>query len=205
MKTAISKSLKKRFIISTVPYLIIMIGLVVFDAGYGLSNGLILKATAIGKHLGNQYTDVKTVNSGHFISGIEGELFWKPQTFGESLLLSTVNNKDIDFLDIIALILVAVMILYMFNSSSYSALFTKKLTKRFSFFVVTIAVLGMLADVARVEIARHYLPYITQGQFTGYDNFKVFSFTYLIYPLLMFLTLIPKKGLELQEQQDLTI
>jgi hypothetical protein len=170
-----------------------------------LSNGLIIKAAAIGKHLGTQYTDVKTVNAGHFISGIEGDLYWKPQNFGQSLLLSTINNQDLDFLDIIALILVGAMMFYMFNSSSDSAIFTKKLIKGFSFFVVAIAMVAMLADVARVEIGRHYLSYITQGQFTSNVTFKVFSFTYLIYPLLMFLTLIPKKGLELQEQQDLTI
>jgi len=205
MKTEICKNLKKRFIISAVPYLVIMSAVVVFEACNGLSEGLILKAAAIGKHLGNKYTDVKTVNGGHFISGMEGDLYWKPQTFGESLLLSTVNNEDIDFLDIIALILVGAMIFYMFNSSSDSALFTKKLTIRFGFFVMVIAVSGMIADVARVEIARHYIPYITQGQFTSFGTFKVFSFTYLIYPMLMFLTLIPKKGLELQQQQDLTI
>ncbi len=205
MKTPISKSPKKRFIISTVPYLIIMAAIVVFEACYGLNDGLILKSVAIGKHLGNQYTDIKTVNGGHFISGIEGQLFWQPRSFGESLLLSTVNNKDIDFLDIIALVLVAAMILYMFSSSSDTALFTKKLTKNFGFFVVAIAILGMLTDVARVEIARYYLPYVTQGQFTSHPTIKVFSFIYLIYPMLMFLTLIPKKGLELQEQQELTI
>jgi len=205
MKTGIAKNLKKRFILNTVPYVVILLVVVVFEACNGLSNGLTIKAAAIGKHLGNKYTDVKTVNSGHFISGIEGDLYWKPQNFGESLLLGSINNTDLDLLDIIALVLVGGMMFYMFSSSSDSAIFNKKLTNRFGWFVIAIAVLGMFADVARVEIGRHYLPYITQGQFTSHVTFKVFSFTYLIYPLLMFLKLIPKKGLELQEQQEFTI
>jgi len=198
------KNFKKRFTIVTSIYLIFMSVFIISDANNGLNYGLTLKVAGIGGHLG-KYADKQIGNGNHFISGMEGDLHWKPQTFIESLLLIATNSKTFDFLDIIALTAVFVAILYMFKGSDDSVLFTKNLSKGFKLLIMVIALSGMCADMARMEISRNYIPYITQGQFTTFSTFKFPSFSYLIYPMLLFLTLIPQKGLELQQQQELTI
>jgi hypothetical protein len=204
MKILSTKSPKRHFAIVTVLYLIAMSVLVISDVNSGLNDGLFLNVAAAGKHSGT-YIKKPLADGSYFVSGIEGTLYWKPRTFIESLLLSSVNNNTFDLLDVLTLTAIAGAILYMFRGSNNSVLFTKSLARGFSVLVLVIALSGMFADMARMEIARRYIPYITQGQFASHLTFKFPSFSYLIYPLLIFLIQIPKKGLELQQQQELTI
>jgi len=79
------------------------------------------------------------------------------------------------------------------------------LTGWFLALVFALGMLGLFSDSARLRLADEYVPYITHGQFKGIFSFKVTSFYYMVYPMLMFLARLPKKALELQKETELTI
>ena len=71
--------------------------------------------------------------------------------------------------------------------------------------IFVMAIMAMLIGMAKFELAFEYIPYITHGQFQTNIGFKVLSYNYMVYPLLLFLLRIPQKGLELQQEAELTI
>jgi hypothetical protein len=197
------KAHKRRFVITMVAYLLAMSALFMIRVYDGVNNGLTLKVRTHGNHLGS-YKDQHLTGNNHFISGIQGDLYWRPRTLTESALLITADNKDIDFLDI-RLMIIAVIVIIMFKDSREGTVFTKNLSSGFMLLVFGMGIIGMLLDMAKAVLARTYIPYITNGQFTGNFDFKVITFYYMVYPILLFLLWLPKKGLELQKEAELTI
>lgn len=191
------------FAIGIAVYLLVISGLFMMRVYEGFDS-LTLKVRSLDKNMG-VYKDQHLSGSNHFISGNQGDLYWKPNTLTESVLLTTINDQGFDFLDIIALLIIALIILRMFKNSQDEALFTKNLSSGFTLLVLAMGMMGMLLDIAKVELARHYIPYLTGGQFRGNYNYKVITFYYMVFPMLMFLLRIPKKGLELQTEAALTI
>lgn len=198
------KAHKKRFAIMVAVYLVALSALFVTSVCNGVNNGLTLKVRAHGNHLVS-YKDQYLSGSNHFISGIQGDLYWRPHTLTESALLITANNDAIDFLDITALLVITIIIAVMFKDSSEATLFTKRVTSGFMLLVFAVGIIGMLTDIAKAELARYYIPYITHGQFSGNFDYKVINFYYMVCPLLLFLLRLPEKGLELQKEAELTI
>jgi hypothetical protein len=184
-------------------YLFALSGLFMQRAYDGL-NGLTLKVRAVSKNLGT-YNDQYLGGKNHFISGIEGELYWKPANLAESVLLITANNRSIDVLDIVALFITAGIVVVMFKGSNSSAYFTKNMASGFLLIIFTIAMMGMLLDIGRLYLANNYVPYITHGNFKGDYNHNALSYYLMVYPILAQLIQIPKKALQLQTEAELTI
>lgn len=195
---------RKYFLILIGVYILVLSGLFVVRANWGFNNGLILNVTAIGKGLGS-YKNQQLTGQNSFVSGVKGDLYWKPGTLIESMLLITCNNDGTDFFDITGILITACVIFFMFKKSQDSALFNKNITMGFMLLIFVMAIMAMLIGMAKFELAFEYIPYITHGQFQTNIGFKVLSYNYMVYPLLLFLLRIPQKGLELQQEAELTI
>lgn len=199
-------SIKKQraaFTAGVAVYLLIITGLFMLRV-YESFDGLTLKVQSLDKKMG-VYKDVQLAGSNHFVSGTQGDLYWKPRTLTQSVLLITVNDEGFDFLDIVGLLVIAIVIFRMFKDSKDTAMFTKSVSSGFMLLIFTMGVMGILLDITKVELAKHYIAAITGGQFSGNYHYKVITFYYMVCPLLLFLLRLPQKGLELQKEAALTI
>jgi len=195
---------RKHFIIAMTVYILFLSGLFITSANWGLTQGMTLKVQTYDRKLVN-YKHQDLPNGNYFISGMQGDLYWRPKNLSEAILLDTVINGGIDFLDVIALAVIAVIISFMFRGQDDTILLPKNVTGWFLALVFALGLLGLISDDVRFQLADEYVPYITHGQFKAIYSFKVTSFYYMVYPMLMFLARLPKKALELQKEAELTI
>ncbi len=196
--------LKKFFPMMIAVYLLLLSAVLIFRAELGLKHGLILKVSAVSANLRADKT-YQLSGGNNFDSGVDGDLFWKPRTLIESVLLVTTKNDSADLFDIIGAAIFAGIVYAMFSRSDDTALFNKKMLSGFGKLIFAICSFGTLVGIARLLFAFEYIPYITHGQFDTNYSFNGFSFYYSLMPFLVLLFIIPQKGLELQQQQELTI
>jgi hypothetical protein len=203
MKIAIIETQRRRFVQMAAILLATYTGLFVYTVYDGL-NGITLNVFMRDAKISTNNTRLLGNGNSITVGGL-GVLEWKPRSVTESMLLTTINNKDADILDLAGFVLMAGMIYFMFKDSRDGAVFTKAMAKGFMMVIVAIGLTGMMADLVRMELARNYIPYITNGQFSGVYNVKILSYNYMIYGLLLFLMRIPRSGLQLQKEAELTI
>jgi len=195
----------RKTVIFTSVGLLIIFSLTMLILSYqAVSNGITLNVRTIDKTLGSD-KELNLPDGNSFRSGAEGRLDWKPKNIAESMMLITVNNKNIDLLDILGLLVIVVIVNYTFKDSRNGAVFSKKMSRGFMMIIFAIGLTDIICNCIRMALAINYIPYLTHGQFKGIVDFKVLSFSYLIYGLLLLLARIPDSGLELQKETELTI
>ena len=194
---------KKRFIPSMLAVLVLAVLVFVFRCNNYVSSQIVLKVATHGK-LAEQKVH-QLPGQQQFTSGSEGELRLKPKTLTEAMLLSCIKKDGFDLFDIAGILIVAVAIYYMFMDSTNNALFTSKMSTGGTIFILALVWMGPIGNFCRDMLAQHYVPYITNGEFEANYNYKPDSWYMIMMSLLLILTRIPKTGLDLQKEQELTI
>gem|GEM_PF-6056600 len=169
-----------------------------------LSSGITLKVVSTGQGVIERHTDLQV--RGHFVSGREGELYWKPRSLTEAMILRCiVPGYGLDLFDIVALAITMLGIVYTFMDSKDGTVFSRKMATGFKSVILVLVCAGILSNVGRHILANHYLPIITNGQFRVNYDYHINFYYPIVLGLVMSLTNIPKSGLELQKEQELTI
>ncbi|WP_146166439.1 hypothetical protein ABZR88_15890 [Mucilaginibacter yixingensis] len=169
-----------------------------------LSSGITLKVTNVGPGIMDKHADLK--ERGSFVSGRDGNLYWKPKSLTEAMILNCIKpGYGLDMFDIVGVLITMLCVIYTFMDSRGDVVFTPKMATGFKLVIFVFVWEGMLSTVGRDILAENYLPYITNGQFRVNYDYKINSYYFMVLGLMLVLARIPKSGLDLQKEQDLTI
>ncbi|GAB3936332.1 hypothetical protein [Mucilaginibacter myungsuensis] len=140
-----------------------------------------------------------------YFTGFDGELWHRPKNFGEVMLLQTYSNPGIDVLTSLQLIMVIGMTYWIFRKQTTGLVLNKSMLAGLFFLGTGLIFTNMIIDFSRSLIATHYVPYITNGHFKGIYKGSNVSTGMFMFIIMLLLLEIPKRGLELQKEADLTI
>lgn len=203
--TQVSIKRHRKLILLMSSALMLMFSAVVLYKGcLNFSKGVNLKVQSL-KRMGLPIRETSAVGEVYF-SGRDAELRIQPESLLQAILLEPVKNKNIDFFDLLDLLIMTGIMYYMFYDSTDGTVFTKKMSTGFISVIFAIGIIDLFTNIGRDMLARYYIAHITHGLFTSSIDFRSVSFNYLIYPVLVgLMRIIPTSGLELQKQAELTI
>jgi hypothetical protein len=174
------------------------------------TGGVVLHVNSTGafasKHR-HHYQNDSVAYKSHFISGMEGELYWKPKTLTESILLNSFSGKNSteDIIDIASYANLSIVFIFIIKGSAKSTYFDKNIITKFLVAILIISTWSVVVDMIKFSLAQRYIMYITHGQFSAYYTHAYPLKGLYIYILLSLLAVFPRKALELQQEQELTI
>ena len=149
----------------------------------------------------------KTVELGenYFITGMEGQLYWKVKNIREAFLVGMADrNSLISYFDVLYFLLLDACLFFMIYRMNDETIFSEKLSiglKAVLFCIILYPFVTLIAN----HYSSKFIQELTNNQFQAqYEYFSANKYQLIIY-LLIFMYPFLQKAVNLQKEQDLTV
>lgn len=185
-------------------FIVLLLSQTLQSASYGQKNGVTLQVYTHQTAL-SSYKRSDLSNEDYFITGTDGELYWHPKSFTQALLLDTVDNHGgLDIFEILLLCVLAGIFYFTVRGSGTNHIFSHNLYYGFLLMIFLITISGSLKHMEYGWMGV-YVKTITKGKFVLQPLNISYSFYGALGTMLFFLMQFPKKALNMQKEQELTI
>jgi len=153
------------------------------------------------------YKEIR-LKENNFVTGIEGDVTWKPKSFYEAFILENIINKNapLALLNILYLMVLDGVLFWMVYDIEENKLFNEKIIRGFNL-LTYLAVLWMVKESLNFYLSNYYIKEITNGQFQAISSSEFFSvlpfvFVGIFSQVLSYLIL---KAQKIEHEQKLTV
>lgn len=145
------------------------------------------------------------IGKNSFQTGTEGRLFWKVKSLKEAFLVGLANRNDAgNFYDILYLLILDLILFIMFFKVKEDSVFSDRIILGLKLLGCSVLVYAFI-NLISYKIAGRSVELLTNRQFTTqFRQDNIPKYLFLCY-LIWFIAPLIKKGISLQQEQDLTI
>lgn len=204
MKDNFQKQLKRfpLLIAAFIAFLVLMI----ISTSYQKVGGVVIFDAHIGEHFPARTYQRVEFHGNKFITGLVGQVFWKPKSFEEAFMLTFVVDDGVfvSAIDVLYLAILNFVLFSMTKKIKEDAFFSEgvlRILERFSIVIVLYLFVGLI----KYKLADHYLFRMSKGELSAVYE-KTSFLPYIIGSL--FFKVIPifiRKAQSIEKEQELTV
>jgi hypothetical protein len=130
------------------------------------------------------------------------KLYFKPRSLAEAVLLEDIGGQNI--LHFVCYVVIGCIIFFTIRKVTDTAAFSAKLLQAFYSVASLLMLLPMVNVLFRIVVVNNYLELVTHDRFLFEQ--EPFTFNELLGPsLVLYLLYFIKRGMQLQDEQALTV